>query len=344
MSIYKPNNSDFWYVYLVDQRGKRIRRSTGTTDEKAAQEYHDRLKADMWRAERLKERPAKTFDEAALRWIQEQAHKATIESDKLKIKRLRPFLGEFRLHEITGDDCRQAVENAEGKKPMKPATKNRYLALLRSMLKKAETEWDWIDKSPKIRLYQEPTRRIRWITPEEAQRLISHLPPHLVPIVKVGLATGLRKSNIYHLRWSQIDLKRKVAWIHPDEAKARKAIGVPLNEMAIEAIRSQIGKDPEFVFTFRGKPLEGKSNVGFDEACEAAKIKDFRFHDLRHTWASWLVQSGVGLAELQELGGWESIEMVRRYAHLAPEHLHQHSRKIDNIMERLGPGFPEEGG
>ncbi|MGQ5524874.1 tyrosine-type recombinase/integrase [Chitinimonas sp. PSY-7] len=74
------------------------------------------------------------------------------------------------------------------------------------------------------------------------------------------------------------------------------------------------------------------STKAFDKACRAAGIENFRFHDLRHTWASWLIQSGVGLAELQELGGWESVEMVRRYAHLAPDHLHKHSQQIDILM------------
>lgn len=200
------------------------------------------------------------------------------------------------------------------------------------MLTKACNVWLWIDKAPHIELYQEAKRRIRWITPEEAQRLIGNLPPHLAPIVRLALATGLRKANVYGLRWDQIDMQRKVAWIHPDEAKAGKAIGVPLNQTAIEAIRSQLGKHREFVFSYRGKPLTGHGNAGFDQACKLSGIENFRFHDLRHTWASWLIQSGVGLAELQELGGWESVEMVRRYAHLAPDHLHKHSSQIDALM------------
>lgn len=76
-----------------------------------------------------------------------------------------------------------------------------------------------------------------------------------------------------------------------------------------------------------------RRDLGLDDgSCRRAGIEDFRFHDLRHTWASWLIQSGVPLSVLQEMGGWESIEMVRRYAHLAPNHLTEHARKIDDIF------------
>jgi integrase len=88
-------------------------------------------------------------------------------------------------------------------------------------------------KIPKIKLLPEPKRRIRWITQEEAQRLIDELPEHLAEMVRFTLATGLRQANVTHLEWSQVDLERRVAWIHADQAKARKAISVPLNAEAV---------------------------------------------------------------------------------------------------------------
>jgi integrase len=287
------------------------------------------LKADLWRVLHVGDKPKHTFDEAALRWIKEMGHKRSLADDKLKMRRLRPFLQHLGVHQITADICHDVVNKAAPR--VSHATKNRYLAWLRAVLNKAEKEWQWIDKAPHIGLQAESKRRIRWITPAEAQRLMDCLPTHLVPIVQFALATGLRKANVYGLRWDQIDMTRRTAWIHPDEAKAGRAIGVPLNQMAADAIRSQLGKHQDFVFTFRGRRLTGHGS-GFDEACRKAGLENFRFHDLRHTWASWLIQSGVGLAELQELGGWESVEMVRRYAHLAPEHLHKHSRHIDGMM------------
>ncbi|WP_250541573.1 site-specific integrase, partial [Escherichia coli] len=96
-----------------------------------------------------------------------------------------------------------------------------------------------------------------------------------------------------------------------------------------------------------GKPGRFKmridSKTSWLSACRRAGIEDFRFHDLRHTWASWLIQSGVPLSVLQEMGGWESIEMVRRYAHLAPNHLTEHARKIDDIFGDNVPNMSHSG-
>ena len=136
-----------------------------------------------------------------------------------------------------------------------------------------------------------------------------------------SLATGLRRANVTGLRWSQVDLENRRAWVHPDEAKARKAIPVPLNDDAVRSIRKQLGKHGEYVFSFRGQPVRQVSTKAWYAALTRAGIEDFRWHDLRHTWASWHIQGGTPLFALQELGGWESAEMVRRYAHLAADHL-----------------------
>ena len=120
---------------------------------------------------------------------------------------------------------------------------------------------------------------------------------------------------------SQIDLVRRCAWIHPDQAKARRAIPVPLNAEAIAIIRKNMGMHQTYVFTFRGKKVTQVNTKVWQKALGRCGIDDFRWHDLRHTWASWHVQEGTPLHILQELGGWESSEMVRRYAHLSAEHL-----------------------
>jgi integrase len=209
-----------------------------------------------------------------------------------------------------------------------PGRANRITALIRAVLRKAEREWGWIDKAPAIRRLKEDNKRIRWITHQEAERICLELPDHLEAMVRFSLATGLRESNVTGLEWSQIDMQRKVAWIHPDQAKAKKAIGIPLNADAIKAIHSQLGKHNRYVFTFKGKPVLKAGGNAWKKALNRAGIKDFRWHDLRHTWASWHVQAGTPLNVLQELGGWSDYLMVLRYAHLAPEHLAEYANKI----------------
>ncbi len=179
---------------------------------------------------------------------------------------------------------------------------------------------------------KEPSIRVRWLTRDEASRLLNELPYHLESMARFTLATGLRASNVTGLKWSDVDLVRRVAWVHPEDAKGGKAIGIPLNNDAVVVLREQIGKHLTHVFTYGGKPiLTNPNNTAWQTALKRSGIEDFRWHDLRHTWASWHVQAGTPLNVLKELGGWTSYQMVLRYAHLAPEHLAEHANRISGL-------------
>jgi hypothetical protein len=144
------------------------------------------------------------------------------------------------------------------------------------------------------------------------------------------LATGLRASNVSGLTWEQVDLERRLAWVHPDEAKSRKAIAVPLNATAMRVLRAQVGHHSEHVFTYDGKPVKQLSTKAWYKALARAGIKNFRWHDLRDTWASWHVQNGTPLFALQELAGWETERMARRYAHFAASHLAVYAANVES--------------
>ncbi len=201
------------------------------------------------------------------------------------------------------------------------ATVNRTLALLRSILRRCGRDWEWTDRVPAVRLLKEPSRRIRFLTRSEARALLRELPPHLSAMAEFTLATGLRAANVTGLTWQQVDLSRRMAWVHPDQAKSRKAIAVPLNDTAMRVLHDQEDQHPKWVFVFKGVRVLQVSTMAWYKALRRAGIEDFRWHDVRHTWASWHVQGGTPLFALQELGGWETEKMVRRYAHLAAEHL-----------------------
>lgn len=359
-----------WHCDFVSPSGKRIRRSLETSDKRQAQELHDQLKAEAWRVEKMGDYPSVTFDDACLRWLQEKEHKKSLDDDKTKIEYFLEFFSGKLLSSITETDILKAtsgminrkhkevweIKAASAKKkgtkiaPYKPkpatqATKDRYLAFLRSLFRAAVNDWKWIGKSPTIKVRQKKEIRVRWLTKEEATTLIQCMPDVMKPVVMFALATGLRRSNILNLEWTQIDLQRKVAWIHPEDTKGGKAIGVALNETACRVLRMQIGKHQQYVFvhteawhradgspTAKVRKMRVDDNTAWNTGLRRAGITNFRFHDLRHTWASWLVQAGVPLTALQEMGGWESIEMVQRYAHLAPNHLVEHARRIDEAM------------
>jgi integrase len=208
------------------------------------------------------------------------------------------------------------------------------------MLNDAAGTWEWITRAPKLEDLPEATSRVRWITQAEAQRLLGAIKtPWLRDVTQFGFSCGLRQANILELEWSQVDLVKRRAWIHPDQAKAGKPIGIPLNSEAVDVIRRQLGKHRQFVFVRKGKPILSWDAAQWTGVCERAEITDFRFHDVRHTWASWHVQNGTPLEKLKELGGWATYEMVLRYAHLAPDHLAEHAEAV-KVWAHTAPVLP----
>jgi integrase len=319
MSLYRRKDSPTWWVD-ISHKGKRIQQSSGTSDKAKAQEYHDKLKSTLWEQERLGVKPSHFWQDAVVRYVNETTHKATHDIDKGHLRWLDTFLRDRILSEVNRDLLEKVIA-AKLKTGVKPATVNRVLEVVRAILRKAVNEWEWIDRVPSFRFLREPTRRVRFLTRDEAERLLAALPSHLAAMTRFSLETGLRRANVTGLEWSQVDLVRRCAWIHPDQAKARKAIAVPLTAAAVVLIREQIGKHETHVFSFRGKRITQVNTTTWRKALKRVGIEDFRWHDLRHTWASWHVQSGTPLHALQELGGWETADMVRRYAHLTSEHL-----------------------
>lgn len=322
MPLYKRKDSPYWWI-KIELNGRSISKSTGTDDRKKAQEYHDKLKASLWQQEKIGAKPSYRWEDAVIRWINETKHKATQHDDLCHLRWCDIYLRGRELSGITREDIDVITRNrvSEG---ASNATTNRTLAVIRSILRRANHDWEWTDRYPKIKLLPEPKKRIRWLTQAEAERLLNELPPHLKAMAQFSLETGLRQANVTGLTWQQVDLDRQCAWIHPDQAKAKRAIPVPLSPAAVSVIKEQTGKHPEFIFTYNGNRIIQVSTKAWHKALERAGLKDFRWHDLRHTWASWMVQKGTPLHALKELGGWESQEMVQRYAHLSPGHLAQY--------------------
>lgn len=272
-----------------------------------------------------------SWDDACIKWIEEKQHKRSLKDDAAKIRALRQFRG-LLLKDIN----REFVMTVVKALPCGTATKNRYLALIRAILRKCEREWEWIDKAPCFTLFKEENQRIRWLKHDEANRLIEAAPAWMKDMIILSFMTGLRQANVLGLEWSQVDLERRYAWIHPDQAKAGLAIGVPLNDAACSAIRRNIGKHPRFVFVnTMGNPINDINSKSWSAVLKRAGIEDFRWHDMRHTWASWLVQAGVPLLDLKEMGGWSTIGMVQVYAHLSPVHLQKHADKLDILGATL---------
>lgn len=325
MALYK--RSTIWWTRFTAPNGQRIRESTRTENKREAQEYEDTLKAELWRQCQLKEKPRRLWQDAAVKWLKETEDKRTHYKDIGTLRWLDTHLRDRYLDEIDRDLI-ELIALRKAADGVKPATVNRFLAVIKTILRKACFEWDWTDKVPKIRMRKESTRRVRFLSRTEAEALFKELPEHLAKMARFAVATGLRQSNVVNLKWSQLDLQQQMAWIHEDESKSGYAIGVPLNSEAKGVLTGQLGKHQKYVFTYKGHPVQRVSTHAWYKACGRAGIEDFRFHDLRHTFASWHAQAGTPLSVLQELGGWRSATMVQRYAHLTAGHLVHYANNI----------------
>lgn len=329
MALYKRGNT--WWVSIQDRSGRQVRRSTGTADKKQATEYHDKLKAEVWRGKKLGGMPDRTWDDAAKRWLDERASKRTITGDAEKIAWLNGFFAGMPLRQIDGQHVRELVR--KHKPDVQPGTRNRYYALIRAILRRAERQWLWLERAPFIALEPEPKGRVRWLTRDEIHRLLSELPTHLRDAVLFVFATGLRSGNVIGLKWRQVFLDERLIILEGQVVKNGETLGIPLNDTAVEVLRRQHGKHPEHVFTFRGRPVRWLNTNAWRNALKRAGIENFRFHDTRHVWASLLVQNGADQRALLEAGGWKSEQMVRRYAHLSAEHLLPTARLLDRVLQ-----------
>ena len=334
--IYRRPNSRFWWIDTVLPNGQRLRGSSRTEDRSQAEAYLAKLRHEAYQETYLGVKPKRSWQEAVVRYLVVKANLRSIGDVRQIFRKLDLYLSTLNLNEITGDTVWK-IAQGELNRGCKPATVNRCLANLRAVLRMARDEWQWIDTFPKIRLLGGEVERDRWLTREEAERLISFSASHLAALIRFALSTGCRASEITQLEWNRVDLARGHAWLN--QTKNGTPRGVPLNRDAIAVLQEQWGKHARYCFIYRDKPItHGLTNHAWQNAIEKAGLEGFRFHDLRHTWASWHRQSGTSCDELKDLGGWKTRSMVDRYAKFATEHLtlaaaRIESRSGDNVVQ-----------
>lgn len=337
-------------VSNTDPSGKRVRLSTGTANRALATEWASKQHAEAFRIWRLGEKPRRRWTEAVTQWLDDHASKRSLKKDLHNFRWLDPFFRPLYLGEITPDLLNEvaAKQRAEPRierrrkdgtpyttEQTSQATVDRMLAFIRSVLLDSE-ERGWISAPPKVELKAtgKDEEDYRWLSKQEAERLYAELAEHLRPMFRFALATCWREQNVLRLEWGRIDLDRKVAWVKGAQAKAKKAIGAPLNQDAVDILRGRLGKHPRWVFPNEtGEPFDRANNRGYKAAQHRAKIEPLTWHDLRHTWANWHVMAGTSLRALMELGGWRSYKSVLRYAHLSPEHLANDASRVEGIMQ-----------
>jgi integrase len=318
---------DWWASYYC-ALGHRHRQKVGSRT--LAAEEHGRLRRKVrlegYCPDQAKRRKPVTIRDFSKRYLDQyaKASKRSWETDEYRLKPLLGALEDRFLTDVTPETIEKYRTARLGEK-RSPSTVNREVALLGKMFACA-VDWGLLERSPvaRVKALQEPPGRVRYLLPQEITRLLAACPDHLRPIVVCALQTGMRKDEILGLTWDQVDLRART--IRLTRTKSGKARAIPINEaLAAELGRlRRIGPEPLYVFV---NPESDTRYVDVKKAWKAAlvtaKISSFRFHDLRHTAATYLQAATGDLLITQKVLGHADVRMTTKYAHVSDERLRQ---------------------
>ena len=322
----KFRGSGDWWIRYADATGRLRREKAGTKS--AALTLYRKRKTEALQGKKLPEslrRPSVSFAELAHdALIYSKMHKRTYEDD---INRMPWLLAAFRQRtadSITPQDLEHHLSQIADERRWAPASVNRYRALI-SLIFRLATENGKATQNPArlVKSRAVNNARTRWLSPEEEARLriaIEARHPGHMPELEIALNTGLRLSEMYALTWENVNLSRRVLTV--PRSKNGEMRHVPINSVALCAfleLRKRGDGGGRVIRNVKGLPLSDPRHW-FEAAVRVAKIRDFSWHCLRHTFASRLVMAGVDLRTVQDLLGHKSIAMTVRYSHLSPAH------------------------
>ena len=344
-SIQERRNPSGKSVYRAQVRVKGYRTESATFDRKTdAKEWANRVESEMRSGRYRSESEARrrTFGEMIDRYVSDvlpTKGKGTRIVQGPQYQRWKDELGPRLLSEVTPRVIAEARDNLLREQTVRgrqrtTSTVVRYLAALSHCYSIAIKEWDWVDDNPvrRITMPKEPSGRTRFLSDEERVSLLNACHesqnPYLYTIVVLALSTGMRRSEIMNLRWDQVDLNREVIRLLPEDTKNATSRAVPIAGPALIELQklseSKVRSFSNLVFPAPNaipgeeRPIDIQS--AWKAALQRAAITDFRFHDLRHSAASYLAMNGATLAEIAEILGHKTLQMVKRYAHLTEQH------------------------
>ena len=339
----RKRNGIWQYRFVIE--GKTYRGSTRCKELQFARKVLHKAKLKAYTEYATNQKEPHTFAEALEEWLEDKNGNRTVLESATKGRVWIQYFEQYRvkyLTDITPDVVRKIIRekfrkiiSAKGT-PLTDATINRYIALLRTVLNFACRDLQWIDNVPRFRLEAENNARSRYLSLAEYKRLHAVLPEPYKAMAQLSVATGLRQGNVLGLMWEQIDLANRMLILPSQVMKNGQPFSMPLNNSAVEVIKSQIGKHNTYVFVRSdGQKVRQVPSKMWSKALRDSSIEDFRWHDLRHTWASWLRQhSNMSLDRIQELGGWKDSSMVKRYSHLSVDHVRKIANEIDLILDQ----------
>jgi len=334
MRIYQRKS--VWYIdYSLN--GRRVRKKVGRSKkmaELALKETELRIAKGEFLG--VAEPKKLVFDKLCDEYLQfSKANKrpASHRRDTISVMHLCVTFHERFIASISTSDLEQ-YKNLR-RKEVSPATVNRELSCIKHMFNKA-IQWGYLTKNPfvNVRKFKEPPGRLRYLTDVEIQILLNCCNGHTKDTVRMALNTGMRKGEILNLKWADVDMHNRVITVR--ESKNNETRNIPINDTLYTMLKEiSTHKRGYYVFANdNGKPY-GDIRTGFRKALKRAGIADFRFHDLRHTFASKLVMNGVDIRTVQTLMGHKDISMTMRYSHLSSAHLKEAVKKLESGMHEI---------
>lgn len=322
MGVYRNKKDDHYYVdYYISGRRKREKISK---NRKLAENVLAKRRVEIAEGRYLdvrKEKKRWKFTDFADEYY--KYHCANMKSRKktheVHLRVLRAYFKDKYLDQISVMD----VEKFKTKRinEVSPATVNRALSCLKSLFNKAIAweKFDGMNPVCKVKLLKENNKRLRYLEKEEIERLLAVCDESLKPVVVVALNTGMRLGEILGLKWQDVDFRRGIIYLLRTKSGDKREI--PMNELVRRALTG-VRKHPSSEYIFCHKDGNPRKTVrkSFSTAMKKSNIENFRFHDLRHTFASHLVMAGIDLNTVRELLGHADLTMTLRYAHLSQDH------------------------
>ncbi len=341
MSVYKRRGSWFCDITIDGRRVQRVLKKARTKPQaiKATTVIENKLFENRYKIER---KPEVRFDKFVKDYFlpYSKLHKKSYADDVIVCDMLFETFGRLSLSEISPPIIEKFKQKRlEGKTMYKrkrnPATVNRELSVLSKIFSLA-FDAELIESNPcrRVRKFRSDSRRTRHLTFDEEKRLLEKLEGHewIQRIVTMAIHTGMRQGEIFNLTWFDVDFPRKT--IHIRVSKNGKDRFVPLNQTVLEMLERQ-PRISEYVFPSpKTKERLVDIKFRFDKARSDAGIKDFRFHDLRHTAATRMADYGADAFTLAAIFGWSDVRMALRYTHATDE---VKRRAVENLVRPVGP-------
>jgi integrase len=344
MGVYKKGRQ--WYIdyYLKGVRKrKKIGPSKQVADLALAQVQVKIAKGEYLGIYEEKKRTFRQFAPEYLAYSQANKALTSCRRDQGIIEtRLIPCFGDRYLFQLTIAEVEHYKQ--ERLQTVRPSTVNKELNCLKALLNKA-VAWGYLHGNPLAGLkgLKEPPGRLRYLTPDEKDRLLAACatPLYLRPIVELAIHTGMRRSELVSLRWGDIDPRRRTITLARTKNNERRVL--PVNDTVATLLKGLPRHlDTDLVFPGVNGPMVTRA---FERECRKAGPPDLRLHDLRHTFASYLAMAGYNLRTIQQLLGHRDLRMTSRYSHLSADHLQQAVKGLNTVLgeggSRAGVGLED---